>query len=136
MAYDTETIQITTAVTAEQVGETITGLGAPSGITVDAVLAYVAASATSIKAYVQTSLDGGTTWFDIMCFAFTTASGSKYLTSLALKEVNTAVTLSQATLSDNTSINGRLGDQVRFIVTSVGTYGAGTRLDLTPTFYY
>lgn len=136
MAYDTATLQITTAVTATQAGDTITGLGAPSGMSVEAILAYVASSATSIKAYVQTSLDGGSTWYDVMCFAFTTASASKYLSCVGNKEVNTAVTLSQAALSDNTSINGRLGDQVRFIVTSVGTYGAGTRLDLTPTFYY
>ena len=135
MAYDTATLQITTAVTAVQLGETIDGLGAPSGISVDAIFAYVASAATSAKVYVQTSLDGGTTWFDIMCFAFTTASASKYLSSLALKEVNTAVALSQMALSDNTSINGRLGDRVRFMVTSVGTYGSGTRLDVTPTFY-
>ena len=90
-------------------------------------LAY-GSGGTSIKVYLQTSLDQGTTAIDIACAAFTTASGVKALNFSALTPKTTAVTPTDGTLTDDTAVDGILGDRFRLKVVSVGTYAASTVL--------
>lgn len=82
---------------------------------------------TSCNVIVQTSLDGGTTWFDIARFDFTTSSAKKYanLQTIAAKAITAYAALSSEGLND-----GLLGPRFRAVVTSVGTYAASTTLAL------
>lgn len=86
---------------------------------------------SSLKAYVQTSLDQGVTWIDVMSFAFTTATASKVSAVSSTVALAAAVTPTDGSLTDNTILNGLLGDQVRVKYVSLGTYAATTfQLDL------
>lgn len=119
----------TQAITTALTGSTstpVTGLGRVLAITLTCLFTYVASAATSAKIYVQTSLDGGSTWFDIACFAFTTASASKYSNVDGNAQIASA-TLTTGTLADGTCAHGLIGDRLRISTTSVGTYGAGTQ---------
>jgi hypothetical protein len=80
-----------------------------------------AGGGTTAKAWVQTTLDGGTTWMDIANFAFTTttAKAACHLTDAA---VTTVATPADASLADNTVVNGFLGEQFRVKLTTTGTY--------------
>jgi hypothetical protein len=82
---------------------------------------------TSVAALVQTSLDGGTNWFDVARFDFTTSSATKYanLSGLTYKAA-----AAYAALSAEGQNDGLLGPMVRAVITSVGTYAGGTLLDL------
>jgi len=123
-------IQATAEQASAQVTAAATGFGAPMAVTIQALFAYVADSATSITAHVQTSLDGGQSWWDIACVQFTTASGAKYMACAGGEGVSAAVNLSDGSLSANTAIDGFLGDRFRVKWVSAGDYGAGTRLDI------
>ncbi len=82
---------------------------------------------TSCKVYIQTSLDGGTTWFDIAQHAFTTASANKVSAiTTNIAPASQAFTPSDAALTDNTIIQGVLGDRYRLKIVSVGTYAGST----------
>lgn len=84
---------------------------------------------TSVDVYVQTSVDGGATWVDIMEFNFLLASAIK------ISAVSTAVALAAATaptdgtLAANSILNGLLGERIRLKYKSAGTY-AGTTLSV------
>jgi hypothetical protein len=83
---------------------------------------------TSADVWVQTSVDGGVTWFDIANFHFLVASGKK----IHVIDINPATPFPPATvpasgaLAANTILNGVLGDRFRALVTTVGTYAGGT----------
>ena len=81
---------------------------------------------TSVKAFIQSSLDGGTNWFDVMLLSFLAAS---------------AIQVGNATVSANGPVAGAtdgglasatpnniIGDLLRCKVVSVGTYAGGTSL--------
>lgn len=135
MAYTPGTAQITTAVTNTQVGSTYTGLGAPAGVSVLANFTY-GSGGTNATVYVQTSYDGGSTWWDVQCFQFTTASAVRYQSSRLDIGVLTPATPTVGALTANTAINGLLGDQLRFMMTTTGTYAGNTSISLTPNFSY
>ncbi len=118
---------ITTALT-NAVQTAVGGLGQRQALTIQAAFTYVASAATTVDAYVQTTLNGGITWFDVANFHFTTASATKYQNVNGDTAVNASATLTAQTLTNDTSINGFLGDQLRVVITSVGTYGPGTQL--------
>jgi hypothetical protein len=54
---------------------------------------------TSIKAYIQTSLDQGATWIDVACVAFTAASATKALNLSGLTPKTTQVTPTDGALA-------------------------------------
>jgi len=76
---------------------------------------------TSVKLYWQTSLDGGTIWFDVACIAFATSAGRKIANLTALAAVNSA-TLTDTGLADNTVLAGALIDRLRLKYVVVGPY--------------
>jgi hypothetical protein len=85
---------------------------------------------TTVKAYVQTSLDNGTTWHDVACFAFATTDVPKILHKVTAGATLTAATVpTDGALADNTVKDGILGDQLRTKVVVVGTY-TGAHLDV------
>lgn len=119
--YTLGSLSITAALSA-QAQTAIDDLDGMSAVTLEAVLAY-GSGGTSAVALVQTSLDGGTIWIDIGRFDFTTASVTKHANVSGL--VSKSVT-SYATLSSEGVYDGVLGDRLRLVVTSVGTYANTT----------
>lgn len=85
------------------------------------------AAGTTVKAWVQTSFDGGTTWMDIASFAFTTAAADRAY-NLTATAVTAIATPGDGVLADNTSINGFLGGMFRVKYTTTGTYTGATSL--------
>jgi hypothetical protein len=81
---------------------------------------------TSVKAYVQTSLDGGATWIDVASFAFTTASATKLSKVLAVSSLTAVTVPTDGSLTDNTVLDGVIGDRLRVKYVVVGTYAAST----------
>jgi hypothetical protein len=86
---------------------------------------------TTCKAYVQTSLDGGTTWRDVASFAFTTASAVKISAVNGSVAMAAAQGASDGALADDTILNGLLGDLWRVKVVSTGTYAGNTTIQVS-----
>jgi hypothetical protein len=105
-----------------------TGFGKPQAITL-AASATITGGGTAMKAWVQTSLDGGATWYDFASFAFTNASGSAFHNLDGRAQI-AGGTVRSGTLADNTVQHGLLGDRFRVLVTSTGVYTAGTKLEI------
>ena len=77
---------------------------------------------TTCKMWIQISLDGGTTWIDVVCFAFTTSSDRKVVNLSGLTPVTSLYAPTDGTLGDNTAKDGIMGAAMRAKITSVGTY--------------
>lgn len=103
--------------------------GGVRALDLQARLDVVGSPGTSVKAWVQTSIDGGATWLDLACFAFATSSAVKAarLPGAALKS---PAAIAEGTLADDTANDGPFGERFRIKVTSAGSYGAGTTLTL------
>lgn len=85
---------------------------------------------TSAKFYIQSSLDKEVSWFDVICFAFTTSSARKLASAtLGDEEVNPE-NAEDGTLPDNTTFHGVLGDVFRVKYKIVGVY-ANTTIRVT-----
>lgn len=123
------TTTITTAVTGSVSGTTT--IRNARSLTLQAIFTY-GSGGTTAKAWVQTSIDDGTTWFDIASFAFTTSSATR-MYSLDTTAVTTIYTPTDATLTDNTVKSGLLGDKYRVKYTTTGTYADSTTLSISAT---
>lgn len=123
---------ITTAITGDVAdGPYAFEVGRVSSLTIEAIFTY-GSGGTSCTAYVQTSLDGGSTWIDIYAFQATTASMSRVV-NLTSAAVTTPATPTDGSLTANTVVNGILGALYRVKVTTVGTYGGSTSLRVWAT---
>lgn len=122
--YSLADIAITTALT----GSTQTAIENLEGMlagTIQAKFAY-GSGGTSAKVYVQTTLDDGLTWVDVASFAFTTTSATKIINLSGLTPKTTAVTPSDGALSDDTCVDGVLGNALRVKITTTGIYSNTT----------
>jgi hypothetical protein len=99
----------------------------PSAVVLQGTFTY-GSGGTSADAYVQTSLDGGTTWIDVADFHFTTASARFAYNLNSSTSVTTEYTPSDGSLSANTAKDGIVGPLWRVKYTTVGTYAASTKL--------
>ena len=117
---------ITTAV-ANQVGPTVILQGVRY-LALQGKLTY-GSGGTNAKAWVQTSLDAGTSWIDIAEFTFTTSTATRVY-SLDSVAVTTIYTPTDAALTANTSKSGILGDRFRVKYTTTGTYAGSTTLQV------
>jgi hypothetical protein len=105
----------------------VTGLAAMRYLVVLASFLY-GAGGTTVNAYVQTSIDGGSSWIDIMQFAFTTAAANK-ISAVTVTTALTAVTVpGDGALTANTIVSGLLGDRLRLKYVTTGTYSGATSL--------
>jgi hypothetical protein len=86
-------------------------------------------SGTTCKIYVQTSLDQGTTWSDVICMACTTASKTR-LFNLSGLTPKSATTPADGVLTDDTDVDGIVGDRFRVKVVSTGTYAGNTQVSV------
>lgn len=85
---------------------------------------------TTFDAWVQTTLDGGTTWVDIRNFSFTTTSLKQIVNHSCATPITAAVTPTDGGLAANTSVDGIIGDRIRVKATSTGTYGGSSSFSL------
>jgi len=118
---------ITTALTAAVRGPFV-GLYGMKNLAIEANFVY-GSGGTTLKVWIQTSLDGGSNWIDIANFAFVTTSARK-VTTLAIATAAATITPVDGSLGDDLEVDGILGDQIRAKITSVGTYAGGTTLDV------
>jgi len=96
---------------------------------VEAVFLY-GSGGTTANAYIQTSLDGGLTWVDIMNFSFTTAAATKISAVVATTALAAAVTPTDGSLTANTILSGLFGSWYRAKYVTTGTYAGATSLAL------
>lgn len=83
---------------------------------------------TSVDAWVQSSVDGGASWYDIANFHFTTAAAKKMANISMATPVTTFDTPGDGTLAANTVQDGTIGDKLRLKYTIVGTYAGASSL--------
>ena len=124
--YRVETINIGAAINQVVYGleEMLAG-----AIYISALAKFVRTSGgSSADARLQTSLDRGATWMDIIHFGFTATSESK-ARSIFAKSNTTDVAITDGTLTGN-AVKEILGDRFRWKVNTSGTY-VGTTLDLS-----
>lgn len=117
---------ITTAGTVT--GDPVAGIENMSHLTFQSSLDWGSGGST-IKVFLQTTLDRGTTWFDIACIAHTTADSIKALSVSGGASSAAPPTFTDGSLADDTVLDGFIGDQLRVKVISTGTYAA-TLLDV------
>lgn len=119
-----------TAVTITAAGTTICdvvdGLDGMAGVSLQARMIY-GSGGTNVKVYVQTSLDQGATWIDIACILFGTANESE-VANLNGAALTTLTAPTDGSLTDDTCLNGPLGDRLRAKVISTGTYAGSTQI--------
>lgn len=109
-------------------GTPITGIGGMKYLVVEAVFLYGAGGGT-VDAYIQTSVDAGASWLDIMNFRFTTAAATKVSAVVWSTALAAAVSPGDAALASNTILNGLLGDRLRLkYVTASTVYSGATSL--------
>lgn len=105
----------------------VTRLSGAWYLVVQAIFLY-GAGGTTANAYVQTSIDGGATWADIMNFSFTTAAATK-ISAIALSTALAAVVVpTDGSLASNTILSGLFGDRIRLKYVTTGTYTGATSL--------
>jgi len=108
----------------------VLGLAAMNSLSLQSAFTY-GSGGTSVDVYLQTSLDKGITWFDIMNHHLLLATAFK-LSSVNMfpsTPFTAGTTPGDGALAANTVLNGILGDRIRAKVVIVGTY-AGTTLAL------
>ena len=126
------TTTITTAVAAAT-GVVALGQGVRE-LLVEAAFTYGSGGTTG-KFWVQTRVKGGT-WRDIMCFAFTTSSLTKFQKVSGGIALAANIGVSDAALADNTILDGLLGDELRVKYTTTGTYAGGTTAQVLASAKY
>jgi hypothetical protein len=113
----------TTATTPLQIRNTTL----PTALTLNCIFTY-GSGGTTADAYVQTSLDGGTTWLDVANFHLTTASQNYVFNLVNLTPVTTQYTGTDGAMTANTAKDGVIGNLIRVKYQSSGTYAGSTTL--------
>jgi len=85
---------------------------------------------TTCDVFIQTSVDNGTSWIDVMQFAFATTTVTKISGVRPYIALAANVTPSDGGLSDNTILDGVIGDRLRVKTVVVGTYSSTSTLDV------
>ena len=85
---------------------------------------------TTCDVFIQTSVDNGSTWIDIMQFAFATTTVTKVSAVRPYIALAANVTPTDGSLSDNTILDGLIGDRLRVKTVVVGTYLGASTLDV------
>ena len=116
---------ITTALTADVTAPALVNLDNYGAVALQCNFTY-GAGGTNAKFWVQSSIDGGTTWHDVACFAATTASKKRLYNLSNRTAVSTIATPTDGTLADDTSVDGLLGDRLRIKTATTGTYSGST----------
>jgi hypothetical protein len=119
--YTLAALGLTTPLTS-QAQTAIVDLSGMSAVSLEARFAYGSGGTTCIVV-VQTSLDGGTNWIDVARFDFATASAVK---TANLSAAQGQLVSSYAALAAQGLRSGVLGDRLRAVITSTGTFASTT----------
>jgi hypothetical protein len=87
-----------------------------------------AAGGTSCKVYLQTTFDDGATWVDIAAHAFLITTASKLSSVKGNIATAAAVVPGDGILTDDTILDGVLGDRIRAKVIVAGTYSGASSI--------
>lgn len=118
---------ITTAVTGTASAAVASNVGNVTGATFQVVFTY-GSGGTTLKVWIQTSLDNGVTWCDVACVTATTSSKTVICTLSSRTPVTTLYAPLDGTLADDTCKDGILGPLFRTKRTTTGTYAGSTTL--------
>ena len=88
------------------------------------------AGGTTCDVFIQTSADNGATWIDIMQFAFATTTVTKISAVRPYIAAAANITPTDGSLSDNTILDGVIGDRLRVKTVVVGMYLGASTLDI------
>ena len=89
-----------------------------------------AGGGTTTDVFIQTSLDNGSTWIDIMQFALATTTVTKVSAVRSSIAMAANVTPTDGALTDNTILDALLGDRLRSKTVVVGAYTGASALAL------
>lgn len=108
-----------------------------AGLTFQSTL-LVGGGGTNCITYIQTTLDGGTTWTDIAAMVHTTSSATKYVSVSALNPVVAPVDYiaTDGSMTNDTGISGIIGSKVRVKVVTTGTYTGTTHISVDMKMTY
>ena len=130
------TTAITTSVTPNFQLRGTSGSAYPNSMGIQCNFTYGSGGTTAL-AWVQTSLDGGTTWQDVAFCSFATTSVRQVLNVISTTAVIAPVIGSDGgiggtPLTANTAVSGVFGNWWRVKYATTGTYAGGTtlRIDL------
>lgn len=115
---------------ASIIGSGFAGMAGMKYLTATAVFAR-AAGGTTCKVYIQSSMDGGLTWSDMICIAFATTTANKS-GSVVLGSSNPAAS-TDGTLTDDTTFAGAFGSMLRAKAVVVGTYSGASSIKVSVT---
>lgn len=99
----------------------------PASMLIEANFTY-GSGGTTIDAWVQTTVDGGTTWIDVCNFSVATTSLKRLFNVCSNTPITSIYTPLDGTMTANTCKDGIIGSLWRVKYTSVGTYAGGTSL--------
>lgn len=116
---------LSVTVSATTICTAITSLTGMQSCRVRLKLSY-GSGGTAVKVYVQSS-DDGTSWQDMACVVFNTATEEALLNFTCAPKL-TQVTPTDGAMADDTAVDGILGDRVRLKVVSTGTFSGSTVL--------
>lgn len=111
------------------IGDWVTDLDGMLAVTLQARFAY-GSGGTTAKLYIQTSIDQGVTPIDIACIAFDTEGATAVVNLSGLTPKTTEVVPTDGALTDDTCVDGILGDRLRAKIVTVGTYASSTVLSV------
>jgi len=106
----------------------VTDMGGMNYLVVTGVFLY-GAGGTDAIARVQTSVDGGLSWIDIVALGFLTAASTKVsAVTTGIAPGSQASVYTDGTMTVNTVLQGVLGDRIRVKYVTTGTYTGATSL--------
>ena len=108
-------------------GPDVDDLDGMTAATLQLRFAYGSGGVT-VDAFVQTSLDQGTTWIDIWHEQFATVADVKIANVSALTPVTAPVTPNDGALAAGAVLDGVLGDRLRLKAVVAGIYAGSTVL--------
>ena len=120
-----------TITTAGTVLGTATGFGGCTWAGLQQAFVYGSSGGT-VNSYVQTSFDGGSSWFDVAASQFTNASATRvYAVGVGPTAGTASTTPTDGALTVNTTNPGFIGDRFRVKVVSTGTYAGTTTITVS-----
>lgn len=123
-------LNVTLAAAVSAVPGTAVGIDGAKYLAIEATLTVVGGGTTA-RVWVQTTLDGGATWIDIMDFSFTNSTASKVSAVSVTTALAAATTPGSGALTANTILSGLLGSQLRALYTTTGTFTGATTLKVS-----
>jgi hypothetical protein len=99
-------------------------------LAIQSTFAY-GAGGTSVKVYVQTSIDAGVSWVDVACQTFTTTAAKKVSAVRQAVALAASYTPTDGALGDDSIKDGLVGDRVRVKYVVTGTYTGVSTLSVT-----